>query len=136
MTEEQLWRWMRPRLPPGCYDRIESPITPGYLDVSYAIRGGHGWIELKATTQRSGYPFKRERCGLRASQKLWIAERRSFGLGKHILIVAAMAQDVAVWSSSIAPVFNDLHHDELHARARLWVARRKCRLLPVELLQN
>jgi len=127
---------MRERLPPppAVFERVESPITPGMADVSYAMPRIEGWIELKATRQKSGYPFRPDNCGLRASQLLWIAKRRK--LGSRILIAAAMADDFALWSSSITTRFNDSSYDELHERALLWVARRKCRLIPVEILRS
>lgn len=137
MNEDGLWRWMRDRLPPApaTFDRIESPITPGIPDVSYALtRRVEGWIELKATRQKRGYPFRADNCGLRASQILWIAARRR--TGSRILIAAAMANDFAVWSSSIYRAFNDSSYDELHARALLWVSRRRCRLISEELLRG
>ena len=134
MNEHALWGWMKPRLPVGDFTRIESGISPGLPDVSYAIRRFEGWIELKATAQSSGYPFKPERKGLRPSQLIWIPRRVS--LGVHVLIVAAIGKDVAAWPGSIASRFNDLHVDELRDRASWWVNRRICRQIPEWILKS
>lgn len=125
MNEAALWTWLKPRLPPGKYDRIESPISPGFPDLHYTItKHRRGVIELKATPQRSGYPFKRERQGLRPSQLIWWDNY--LGFGGHGYIIAAIAQDVAVFKATpqLIHLFNDLSIDDLRETSTWWSSRR------------
>ena len=126
MNEAGLWAWLRPRLPPGKYDRIESPISPGFPDVHYSItKHRRGVIELKATPQKSGYPFRRDRQGLRPSQLLWWDSYLEYG--GHGYIIAAIAKDVAVFPVSnrkMLHLFNDLSVDDLRRLSTWWSSRR------------
>ncbi len=48
MTEQNLWRYLRPRLEPfGRLKRIENSTENGTPDLYYLLRGYPGWVELK-----------------------------------------------------------------------------------------
>lgn len=78
MSESALWKWLRGRLPPGHYTRVESESSWGFPDVDYVIEGCAGKFELKeAENPASKQPFKVK--GLRDSQILWIPEHLEHG---------------------------------------------------------
>lgn len=123
MNEAALWKWLRPRLPPATFDRVESPTSPGIPDIHYAIDSfQRGWIELKATPHQRGYPFRRENQGMRPSQILWWGRYLANG-GRGFLIVA-IGPDVAQFEGLQALHLNGLSIDEMRSRALLWVPRR------------
>lgn len=131
MNEASFWRWLRKRLPPGEFDRIESPISPGFPDVHFIITSRRrGVIELKATRQKSGYPFKADRCGMRPAQILWWSRYvRRGGLG---YIGAAIGSDVAFWPGTIATTINDLSVDQMRELALFWRPRRGLKRVPID----
>lgn len=130
MNEASYWRWLRSRLPPGEFDRVESPTSPGIPDVHFILNSRRrGWIELKATRQKSGYPFAADRSGLRSTQILWwrrYNNRRGLGY-----ISAAIGADVAFWPGTIADAFNDLSVPELRELALFWRLRRGLKQVPL-----
>jgi hypothetical protein len=147
MNESSFWRWLSSRLPPGDFTRIESPCSPGVPDVNYTLErrypylgdpnraiAVHGWIELKIGAA-GRYPFKADRRGLRASQRLWLHER--LPLGTIIAIVALIGPNVAAWRLRDDQVdgFNELSRDELHEIADFWTLRRTMTVLPEFLLK-
>lgn len=74
-TETKLWKHLQQRgelLGSECFDRIESPITPGASDVTYAGALFSGWIELKtAAMPRPGNPLKLK-CEFTMNQFIWL----------------------------------------------------------------
>ena len=123
MSEATLWKWLRPRLPPGHYERIESPTSPGVPDVHYQLANRRrGWIELKHTRQKSGRPFRDGKKGMRRSQILWWKSYLEHN-GDGYLIVS-IGPDVAVFPGHVSQFLNDLTVDQMKCYACLWLPRR------------
>lgn len=69
------WAYLKKMLPTdGHYTRIESSVSDGFPDVHYTLYGTSGTIELKVAHRPGAKnPFK-GKCGLRKSQRAWIAD--------------------------------------------------------------
>lgn len=86
MSETNLWDWLKPYLPKGKYDRVESGDTaPGIPDVHYRLTDHEGWFELKESRNPTATTPFTDRHGVRKSQKIWISEYVALGGTCHIV---------------------------------------------------
>lgn len=95
MSEKTLWKWLKPYMPRGKYDRIETGDTaPGTPDVHYRIQTAGGWIELKDCPREKDNPFPNDKKGLHKSQKDWISDYVLLG---GIAWIVARVGDKIYW---------------------------------------
>lgn len=142
MNEGGLWKWLRPRLPPGDYTRIESPVSPGVPDVNYQLQTlglskspTHGWLELKIGLHPSPQPFNHPRRGLRPAQELWGRNRSS--MGGLVTIAARIGPTFAMWRLEPHQFeqFNLWTLTTLQRHATLWTPMRGLERIDCDLLR-
>ena len=114
MSEDRLWSWLRGRLPPGHYQRVENHACgPGTPDVNFCVDAVEAWMELKyrAGECRPDTIAFRDGYGLRPDQKIWIRDRVEAG-GK-VTIVAGVGHYIHFLPGRYAMEFNRLTYREL-----------------------
>lgn len=82
-TEASLWRYIRDGMGSRWHaQRHEDRLSAGVPDVSFALDGVDGWLELKVLSRWPTRPETPVRLGLRADQALWLRDRAKVGGGR------------------------------------------------------
>lgn len=84
MTESDLFKLLKRRMPGVWMHRIENVIQPGCFDINALVDGQEVWLELKVFKTH----LPPEKLGLRSSQINWVFQRlRNRGI-KNLFVIS------------------------------------------------
>lgn len=87
--EQRLWQYVRKGMAGRWHaQRHEDMLSAGIPDVSYAIDGVDGWIELKAIDRWPARDATPVRVGIRPAQVRWLSLRGQHGHGHCYVLLA------------------------------------------------
>ena len=108
-SEANLWKWLRDGMGSRWHaQRHEDKYSSGIPDVSYAIDGADGWLELKylpAWPKRQETPVK---IGLSEIQRHWLTCRGRAGAGRCFVLAKIGRGDVLLFRWDALPLLGDL----------------------------
>jgi len=113
--EATLWVYVRKNMR-GRWSaqRHEDSISRGIPDVSYALEGADGWIELKSLDRwpvRAGTPV---RVGMTPEQVAWLETRGDAGAGRCFVLIRVGREHLLVrWHRCRSLLRVDLSSDEV-----------------------
>lgn len=116
--ETQLWRYLKNGMR-GRWDaqRHEDKFSTGVPDVSYALEGVDGWIELKSLSKWPARESTPVRIGLRKEQSIWLAQRAQSGNGRCFILVRVGREHLLFHAVLGGPLVRGIIRSEMYALA-------------------
>lgn len=96
VSEQRLWHRIRSMLKSmgADYQRHEDVLSPGIPDISYALHGVDGWIELK---YRPAWPKRAKLKLLDPAQSIWHVKRGLKGSGSVFTLAQIGREHYLIW---------------------------------------
>jgi len=117
--EAALWAYVRNGMRGRwSVQRHEDRMTAGIPDLSYAIDGADGWIELKSMAAWPVRPGTRVDVGITPEQVLWAEQRGAAGSGRCFVLIRVGREHLLVrWNRARNLLRETITKDEVRAIA-------------------
>jgi len=113
--EQTFWAYVRKGMRGRWHvQRHEDSVTRGIPDVSYAIDGAEGWIELKTLNDWPKRPTTPVRVDIKPEQVAWLEARGDAGAGRCFVLIRVGHEHLLVrWNRVRDLLRDDLSVDDV-----------------------
>lgn len=116
--EATLWAYVRKGMRGRWHcQRHEDKLCRGIPDVSYAIEGVDGWIELKSLADWPKLDRTPVNVGISPEQVAWLETRGDMGNGRCFVLIRVRQEHLLVRWTDARSLLRGILRDELRARA-------------------